>query len=179
MSTFFLLALDSDRDDLETVADYEMGDFRVTALWKCRRFEQTIPDSVRLFVTEGLPSDYMGNPLSWPIVSDRLWSLVAPLVGSQCQILPVPLFYQHNSKPVTGYKLMHVTTCVSLKDSTKGGSPDTRVGHLVLPTKNVPSDVHIFRITESSTLIAVSEHFFNAISGKGIKGVALIKVKTS
>ena len=39
--------------DLEAVEDYETGDFDITVFWYGKRFDGSLPRSVRLFISEG------------------------------------------------------------------------------------------------------------------------------
>ena len=99
MRDFFVLSRD-DREDLEFVSNYEMGEFDLTTFWAGQRFNEEIPSDVRLWVATGNPSDYLANPVSWPIISERLWALIEPLARTTCQLVTVPLYREDNITPV-------------------------------------------------------------------------------
>ena len=87
MREYYILSLDDSDGDEEVVSDYEMGDFDFTDLWTSQPLSGRFPSTVRLWVSKGKPTDCLGGPLSWLIVSTRLWALIEPLVGRHCQAL--------------------------------------------------------------------------------------------
>src|SRR5439155_7956922 len=113
MRDFFVLTHDSSRDDLEVVTDYDMDSFDLRTFWSGKYFEGDIPAGVRVWMSEGEASDYVGNPLSWEIVSERFWGIIRPLVAEHCQLIRVPLYYEKSTTPVRGYTLMNVTCCLA------------------------------------------------------------------
>ena len=176
MSKYYVLSHDSSRDDLEVVSDYEMDDFDLTAFWGGEEFQGNIPSGVRLWVTKGEPSDYLGNPVSWPIVSDRLWSHICAMAERQCQLVGLPLYYEGTETPVEGFSLMNVTCSVAAVRS-ETPQPDLSISNLVLDKSQIPQDVHVFRLAESSTVLIVSSALVEEMSGKHLQGIALIEVK--
>jgi hypothetical protein len=175
MREFFVLSY-SDRDDLETVIDYEMGDFDLRVFWSGSPFMGSIPHSVRLWVNKGTPSDYLGNPLSWEIVSVRFWSLIEPLVRLDCQVLPVPLYYHYSKARVPGYLLLNPTKRLSVAKRTLHRVAS--ISELVVDPHVIPSEVNICRWADSSTVILVSEEVVNCVWGKKLKGLAFVRTKS-
>jgi len=170
MSNYYVLAHDASRDDLEAVSSYELHTFDLTVFWSGRRFNGSVPKDVRVWVTEGdRPSDFLGNPLSWPIVSERFWRLVQPLAENTCQVIDPPLYYETSEEPVAGYRLLNVTRSVKASLSREVSIPT-----LQLEPKRVPRNVHLFRLAESRTVIIVSSALVELITQKGLEGVALI-----
>ena len=171
MRDFFVLALD-DRDDLRSVSDYEMGDFDLTAFWHGKPFLGTIPKDVKVFVDNGASPDYMGNPLSWPICSDRLLRIIIPIAGKYVQCFPAPLYDENDLKPITGYTIINVTRRINALGQKRGST-----GKVVLEEANIPPDAHLFRVVGRETKLIVSQEFLAAIRGKELQGLALIKTK--
>src|SRR5205085_5976403 len=128
-------------------------------------FLGNIPPEMRIWVDAGERSDYLANFLSWPIVSAKFWDNVGPLVANECQILSLPLYYEHTEVPVEGYLLMNVTRCVEAirKDEW------FEVTNVCLDKQKVPTGVHLFRLAESPTVLIISRAVFDALSNKGIK----------
>jgi len=177
MSEYYILSHDSSRDDLEVVSDYEMDEFDLTAFWNGERFQGSIPSEVRLWVAKGKPSDYLGNPVSWPIVSDRLWSNIRGLVESQCQLFNPPLYYEGSETPVKGYSLMNVT-CTVAAACLDNSEADLSIGSLVLDNAKIPRDANLFRLAESTTVLIVSSRLVKRMSEIQLQGIALIEVNS-
>src|SRR5436305_8045284 len=111
MREFFVLTYD-DRDDLQSVSDYEMGEFDLTLFWNGEPFNGPIPADVKLFIGEGEPSDYLANPVSWPIVSNRLLTILNKLLKNDFQSYPAPV-YDERSRSVQGLHIINITKCVN------------------------------------------------------------------
>lgn len=174
MREFFILARD-DRGDPEYVSAYDMGDFDLRTFWRGVRFDGDLPGDVRLWVGAGNPSDYLANPISWPVISERLHAILAPLIEHTCQFLPVPLYRESDRAPVRGYVLMNVTASIA---AVHRDHPESLRAHpLYLDHERIPADVHIFRLEQSKTVLIVSDAFKNAIWDKKPIGVALIRTR--
>ncbi|QDV19564.1 hypothetical protein Pan153_42300 [Gimesia panareensis] len=171
MREFFVLTHD-DRDDLQSVSDYEVDDFDLTVFWSGNSFPSTIPDGVKLFLSEGDKSDYLGNPISWAIVSDRFLAHIVNLAGNALQIFAAPTYDQNTFKPISGYSVVNVTRCLPAL-----AKPLTSVDRIVLNLASIPSNVHLFRVVGHETLLFVSEEFLEELRGEGLQGIAFIKTK--
>ena len=172
MREFFVLIHD-DRDDLAVVSDYEMGEFDLMSLWTGERMTSSIPADVRVWVENGEPTDYMGNPISWQIVSDRLWSIIQPLVGNDCQVLEAPLYDEKSRMPISGYVLLNPTRCVPAAKKVAS------ISDLHLDIAQIPGELNSFRLKESSTVVLVSDALVQAVSHKNLKGLAFLRTKTA
>ena len=165
---YYLLMLDA-YDETESVDDYEMDGFKLTAFWKGMRFEGTIPDSVRITLGEGDPSDYLGNPMSWEIISPDFLNLIMPFIDDNIQLIPLIMY--KDGKKVDRYTLINPLGCVNaVVDIGKDSIP---ISQMKLDSKAIPPGRHIFRLCHSTTLIVVSQAFVDAIWGHGLKGIAL------
>lgn len=176
MNNYYVLSHDSNRDDLEVVIDYEMGGFDLTKFWSGEKFQGSIPRDVRLWIAKGESSDYLGNPLSWPIISDRLWRLIRGLAQQCCQLVELPLYYKDTDKCAEGFSLMNVTCSVS---AVKSEVSDLSISNLVLDESQIPPDMDIFRLAESSTVLVVSNALRELVSGKQLRGIALIELRST
>lgn len=176
MCDFYVLTYD-DNNDLEVVADYEMGQFDLMAFWNGAVFDGEIPDEVRLWVSKGKSADYLANPISWPIISDRLWSILKPLVEKDCQILPIAMHYEKTKKKVSGYSLLNPLR-VFRAAKLYGNKADASLSSLEFDRKKIPLDVHIFRLRQSSSRIIVSDEFRKAVWDKKVKGLAFLKTRS-
>jgi hypothetical protein len=171
MREFFVLTYD-DRDDLQSVSDYDMGGFDLTVFWSGKPFVGTIPDSVKLFVGKGEPSDYLANPISWAITSGRFLEQIARLVRSDMQVFPAPLYDEESLKPLLDHSIVNVTRCLDAL-----AKPLISVDQMILTRASIPSDAHLFRVVGHETLLVASKELFNELGGKKLQGLAFIKTK--
>lgn len=171
MREFFLFTHD-DRDDLQSVSDYEMNDFDLTVFWSGKPFRGTIPGGVKLFLGSGGKSDYLGNPISWTIVSDRFLRLVVDLVGNDVQSFAAPAYDQNSLKPIPGYSIVNVTQCLPAL-----AKPLASVDKMVLNRASIPSTAHLFRVVGHETLLLASQEFLKELRGRGLQGIAFIKTE--
>ena len=178
MRKHYILSYDASRDDIEAVSDYKLGQFDLTVFWSGQRFQGTIPPDVRLYVSDGKASDFLANPISWPIVSDRFFSQIRGLVEQSCQILDVPLFREGTNAAIDGFSLMSVTTTVSALESNNR-IREVSAQDLLLDPSRIPDDVHIFRLAESSTLLIVSSAVADLVIRNECEGVALLNTKST
>ena len=172
MRKFFVVTYD-DRDDMETVSDYELGDFDDLVFWRGKPFRGKIPASVKLLVESGVPRDYLSNPLSWPILSDRFVQVADKIAGHDIQCFPAPLYNEKTLKPISGYQIVNVTRIIDAL-----AKPLITVDKMVLKAALIPLDVHLFRLVGEESLLMASEEFHESLRGHHVKGIALIKTKS-
>jgi hypothetical protein len=171
MRDFFVLTHDN-RDDLQSVSDYDMDDFDLTVFWSGKPFLGTIPTGVKLLVGSGDKSDYVGNPISWAIVSDRFLRLAVNLAGDDMQCFTAPLYDEKSLTPTTGYSVINVTRCLHAL-----AKPLVSVDKIVLTAASIPSNVHLFRVVGHETLLFASSEFLDELRGKSFQGIAFIRTK--
>lgn len=97
MQHYYILLFDAHREALEVVDDCEMGDFDVRAFWTGREFTGSIPDQVRIEISEGMTSDLLGNPISWLIMSRRLREIVESVTFENVQFIPITVWRKHKA----------------------------------------------------------------------------------
>jgi hypothetical protein len=178
MRSFYILAPDPGRDDLQSVTDYELGGLALSDLWKGKRLEGEFPGGFRLMLSDKNPSDLLGNPLSLSIMSDRTLSIVRDFVAADLiQVFNPPMLNVHTKELVTGYNLVN---CVK---SVQALSPECAKGRmivdqLVVKEKLVPPEVNLFRLAERPIFLAISEELFRGLSRKGLQGLVAIRMKS-
>jgi hypothetical protein len=186
MTLFHELILDSFNTGLQAVIEYELSEFDETALWDARRLGGGIPEGVRLHVNTGRVSDYLGNPLSWPICSARLRSLLEKRAKSDFEAFPAPIFDQFG-RPLSSYSLINILTrldCLNWDKSnitymTIEGKRIPCVNEFVFDEKQVPTAVHIFRVPETPSSVFISDALAQDMVGKGFTGLALVRIRSS
>jgi hypothetical protein len=176
-----------DRDDLQTIGDYEMGDFDLTEFWQGQGFEGAIPAGVRLYVDEMeglLRSDILANPVSWLILSNQLWSLVSSLTKHDVQVFEAPVFRKSDGSHVSGYKLINpirLIECLDMEKSTILRRDDGTIASVIKPCikARAVKDHHMFRIKENRNRMIVSDELAKGLAGKDIRGVAFVRCLVS
>jgi hypothetical protein len=188
MRQFFDFVLDARPNERLYVCDYEVGnaerEFDTAIFRRCQVFQGKIPDHVKLWVKPGAPADAIGEPLSWPILSDQLIRVFKALASDDVQEVELSLFCIDTKKPVFGYKVLNVLRSIQAIDLEQSVTSDmnilgTHVLNVIKPVYRgdlIPPDVHVFRPKESMSRIVVSEELAKAMRGKGA-GVALIREK--
>lgn len=178
MRRFYILGCDSNRDDLQTVTGYDLGDFDDSPLWQGRPLGRKLPKSVKLLVSEKTPSDLLGNPLAWTIVSERLLHLLQPFVTEQdIEVLKPNILLDRSSKRVKGYSILNVLRSI---DATHlaFGQPKPTVGNTTIDSKQVPADCHLFRLTDRPMLLCISDVLFSSLLDNGLNGLVAIKTRS-
>ena len=189
MRSFFILTFDSRPNDREVACKYQMAqgdqEFDSATFRRCQPFVGPFPDYVKLWVRPGSRTDLMGEPLSWPLLSDRLFELFKDFARDDIQEIAPPLFYIDSKQPVAGYTLMNVLRSLKTIDMEKSvtsemnilGTQFTNVIKPVFRNEAIPASVHVFRPVESMSHVVISEELAQAMTGK-VVGVALIRTQT-
>jgi hypothetical protein len=187
MKQYFSLILDSERDDLASVIDYEIDSFDPTVFWRGQEYCCSIPAAVRLYVNDAdvVSPDFLGNPLSWPIFSERLVKLSWELLKSDVKLFDAPLVSRANNQRLPGFSIVNTLRQVECLDLTKSvvsySEEEERIVGIhkyAVIAEKVPSGLHIFRPTEWEHALIVSDEFVDSLRGKGLLGVALQNTKT-
>jgi hypothetical protein len=193
MRSFFNLTLDPGPHGLEHVCDYSMGsidseleEFDSAVFRRCQWFEGPFPSYVKLWVEPGMPSDALGEPLSWPLWSEKLMALVRPFAKGDIQEIAAPIFYVDKKEPVTRYRLVNILRSLEAIDMARSvtsemnilGTKITNVIRAVYREAAIPRDVHIFRSKEAMSRIVISEELARAIVDAKVFGVSLIATDT-
>lgn len=174
MRSFYILAF-CDSQPYLSVCRYEMSGFDVTSFWSGNTFKGSIPSNVKLWIRPGVKTDYLGNPVSWPIVSRRFWDDCGEMISNDCEVHEAPIFDNETNSPINDFCLLNpLRTCSALQSSfNKKGR--LLVGNVSIDVNAVPDDLHIFRLHESKTLIIISDAIYQVLQSHGYHGIALIK----
>src|SRR5258708_5437873 len=133
MKLYHELMLRTVQADSQGVSSYELSGFDSTLLWECRPFSGPLPSDLRLLVRPGKPVDYLANPLSWPLCSDRLVDILGKRCSLDYQILQAPLFDMLSHEPVRHYQLLNLLRridCLSIEHSA--------ITYMTIQNKKVP-----------------------------------------
>ncbi|NUQ40825.1 MAG: hypothetical protein HUU32_05470 [Calditrichaceae bacterium] len=191
MRKYHELLFDSSRTDIMGVLDYDMKNFDLTKLWLGEKVKGGIPKDVVLFVdnTNIEHTDYVGNPITWIIMSDKLINLMYGYIKDDVEILDVNLFNQSESKYVKGFHVINPLRkikCLDVEKSILSYPVDEEFKDLgftvikpVLKIKDIPEHVHLFRLEEAKNIIIFSDSLAQSLRGKGINGVAFVKLDTT
>ena len=184
---YFELTYDN-RQDIQTIAEWEMGNFNLMLLWGGQPFNGSIPNDVKLFIREGdehlVRPDLLPNPVSWLIFSEKLLAEVHQLIKNDIQIFEPPI-YLKNGQKVKGYKLINPIYRLDCLDWENSKSVEQNVDgtKVCFGQKSVFESCignhHIFMIEGCSTAQIVSDTFLQACQHKGLIGLAGLKCKTS
>src|SRR5438034_1404594 len=138
MRRFFLLTYDGSRTDLQVVSGYSMGPFdpphfgRVVkgqkpspeecsqsrpafdsaCIRQGEKLAEPVPQGVRLWVSKGGLRDLLANPLSWLILSKRLFNLFCRYATDDMQVVDVPILNEGSDEPVDDYKVVNLLRVV-------------------------------------------------------------------
>jgi hypothetical protein len=186
MRRFHRLALDSKRRDLQTVVEYDLGDLFLPSMWEGTQLSIDRLQSVKLWIGDGKPADYLGNPLSLSICSTKLVSILSIHGADDFQVLPVPMFSQRTGDPVGDYCVINVTRMVdclvreeaNLTYMTIQGKQVPCVNTFVLRESCISPSIHMFRIPETKSRVLLSDDVAQDMIGKGLKGLVLIHTQT-
>lgn len=180
---FHILALDSTRTDLMIVDDYDIEKIDITKFWR----NEKIYDSEKLLLKvheEGKDiTDAVGNPLSLFIFSEKLVNIINSFLSESVQLLDANLFGKNGK--IKGFKIVHcirAIRCLDINNSKVSYSDDNKlsiVGSVTILEKNIPKNIHFFRIEEDKNTVVVSDELAQTIVGKNINGIAFIKCKSN
>jgi hypothetical protein len=163
-----------------------MDGFDTTVFSEGRPFHGAIPQEVKLWVGGGTVSDYLANPISWPICSEKFTELLQIHGRADFQVLSAPVYERRTQQPVSCYRVINIVRliqCVDLDRSdisymTIEGERILCVNRFVIDSKLVPDTVHVFRPVESESHIVISDEVAQDLRGKGLRGVALIRIRS-
>jgi len=170
----------SDQEGLTSVSQYSMGHYDLTTLWQGKPLARKPTRSVKLIVENPQSqSDYVSNAASWPIFSKRFLDIVLPLAHRDIEVLPAPLFISDGS-PWPGYFLVNCIRRVRCLHKTKSvlirqGKHIRGVIKYVLKAKELPEQVHIFRIDEFPFGLFLSQKLRARLKGSGLTGLCLFR----
>lgn len=185
MRKFHIITLDSTRDDLLSIEDYDFGNFNLTKFWMAKKIDEDISninfytDNIGIDIT-----DAVGNPLSLFIFSDKLIKIIHPYVKKDAQVINIDLINNITKDEINGFNILHPfksIRCIDLEQSGISYSNDNEIsiiGDCVIKEKEVPNNVNIFRVEEDKNTVIVSDELAQSLVGKNINGIAFIRCKS-
>jgi hypothetical protein len=164
--------------NLARVANYELHGFDFTLLWNGRYLSAGIPSDVCLYMGAGDLPDYVSNPLSWPICSDRLANILCNSARDDIQLLECQIFRQQSMEEVLGYKIVNPLRRFSALDLTRSRISRDKWGRIIAVLKiailddKIDSKVHIFRLVEWPYMVIVTDGLAREFIGRDFVGLA-------
>ena len=163
---------------------YEMGGFDLMTFWKGERFEGSIPDDVRIIMSDGGPPDFTLLPISWEVFSDRAAERIACRAGDAVQFFDAPLYDGRTGARITGYKVLNATRrnkCLDMakakvRYSAREPSHVETVLHYAFDESLIPPDLHVFRATEFYHAMFFSQQLMQELmAGDVLKDLAFLE----
>lgn len=185
---FYRPVPDDRRHDWSKISGYDLGGYDIVQWWRGNPLQKGISsDRVKLYLKNGIATDYVPNPLSLQSCSDRLSEHFHIAAPTDIQLFDAPLLNATTHEAVSGYKLLNVVQRVSCLDYSKSvvSYRDDRPGQisgiprLVVDSLRVPPSVRIFRLEESFPVLLISQEVFDIIYASGVKGMAFLECEIS
>jgi hypothetical protein len=187
MRRFFVLAVDSRQTGVHAVVpNYPVFDlyFDYFRVLKCERIPDDSLMAGQLLERPGKRTDFVGNPLGWPIVSPALLRVFESVANDDIQSLYLNVVDKSGAPVLRDYRVVNVLRCLdravdlekSVTSRHKVGDKETR--NIITPVFRVmaiPESAHVFRPKESLFTLVVSEEFNEAIQKANLKGLALVE----
>jgi hypothetical protein len=175
MRSFYILARDPTRGDLQSVVSIDLAGFNHLLLLRGEPIEG-FPPKMCFLVSNKKPTDSLGNGLGWHILPDRALAIVKELVPDyDLQVLDLPLFDLNTKTPVEGYQLANCLRVIP----ALAFQPDKKpiyAHRVVIKDSLVPPDTHLFLLGEAPLYWIVSEQLWERLSE--LEGVSSITIQT-
>ncbi len=184
MKKLYDLIYDTTKRNQKNVAEYDDNDFDITVFWQGKTYNETIPKSVRLYVDSKKPTfpDFMANPISWLICSERLVNIFQARASNCLQLFDAPLFDQKTKEAIAGYKVVNIVKLIPCLDFNKSVVSYSEDGSYVISIidpvyieDRLPRDAHLFRVVEDKYRIIVSKELADDLVKERVTGIALIE----
>jgi hypothetical protein len=169
LSRYFLLYEDAGRRDLEAMADYDLGKFPVNTFWTGAQFKGNL-SGVTLKLTKGRLADTLGNPISWPIYSNRCVKLLWPLIANDVQAIALPVTLATGFVDAERYTLINPIGTVDAIHNAGKKKGDVSLAEMVLDTRKIPPERHMFRLKHNETVIVVTADVVQSLSDQAMQG---------
>lgn len=181
MRQFYKLIPYDPEQELQMVADYDLGGLDHTILWRGWHVTENVLHRAKLFLTRGVTADYVANPLSWPICSGRLISAISAVIQKDCEILTAPTVDEETGEPIGEFRLLNVlrkVACLNVERSDISYHEEHKnrifmIYQMALDGTKIDMDVHLFRLPEWPYAVIVSAEFADKLVGEQFRGLAL------
>lgn len=187
MRKFHIITYNTNDPEEQVVEKYEKGNFNYNLLKIGIPYQDTIPAEVKLYIdSRSHPTDFLANPLSWPIVSEKFLKMIKVYARDDIQVFDAPVFDNNTRKPVKGFYILNVVKlirAVDFKHSTVMWEDKIKkkfkiIIKYVFQSKKIPVNVHIFRPAEDPFGVFFSDELATSLIGKGLKGIAFIRTRS-
>jgi hypothetical protein len=175
--TFYVIC-PQDRSDLDCVDDFEPTTSDTNAIEVGEDFDGSFPPDFRIWLDRRKPTDLLGGPQCFVLVSDRFVKATAELLKGQVEVFDIPLFDRETKKPRKGYKLLHVLGCLKAAARIDGKLMVHFSWGIVFEGKKIKPETHIFRMCEAKTYIVVSGELRKALKAADLVGIEYLKTST-
>lgn len=187
--TFWQLVFDTDATSVRDIKGYDFRpeEFDYLVFKRGIPFSGGLPSNVKLRLEANAKpiSDFPGNALGWPVMSDRLVNHLWPLIKDSVQLIPALLFERNSDKPVLGYSIINVTKildCVDLSCSVPWFSGDRLAGFnevCIDPQRTYNANIFKYIIPPDKVDFSVicSFELVKSLEGKGFTGLAFLRCR--
>jgi hypothetical protein len=172
MRTFYIISHTED-DSAMRVVDYEAEGHEFIELWKGVPIDKEVLSRMRLFVDDGANVDYLANPCSLFIASNRLLELLQKVAAHNFEYFDAPIRDLDGRESVKEYKLVNIIRVVDAL-----AEPLVTLQTMKIDSKKMPDDAHLFRIRGHESVKFCSGEVLSEMRGKGLTGIALLPVST-
>jgi hypothetical protein len=139
--------------------------------WNGDKQEEDLPP-VSIQLTEGDPTDCLGNPMSWFIVSRNCANMLTPLTESHVQMISLPVTLPNQKVAKDRYVIANPVGSIDAIYSPKKHKEKIRLVDLVIDTRLVPEGIHMFRLKFHETTIVVTSLVIQTIQDSDLRGFA-------
>ncbi len=186
MKYFHKLLYDEDVAGCQVVEDYDCSSTIIKKLFLSQQMKGDSFREVKLFINASKePTDYLRNPLSWPIFSERMALLLFKKSRNDIQIFDAPLYDSRKETPIPGYKILNIVKCLpclNLEKSTVSysdiGKKKVRgVSDFIFDNNRIPNNICVFRPAEWRYSIFFSDSLAKSLIGKDLAGIAFLRCR--
>lgn len=184
MRQFHRLIKDSEAQGYHRIVKYDIGGFDHMRLWEAQPLNADEIGKLVLSMRPGAPVDYLGNPLSIPICSERFCNIITRRCGPSVQIFDASI-YSEDRTTFPGYYIVNPLrkiNCLNLKHCTTSATRLNKSGLNVIKfafrPSAIPSDVHLFRVPEALSDVFIFDELASDMVGKRLTGLCLVRAKS-
>lgn len=170
MRKFFTFGPDPSRDDLQSWIEEDLAGFDFANLLSGEPVDHLPPDFA-IYVSDDKPTDLLGNPYGWVIMSRRALAAVSTVVpDNDLQILVPHVVGFYTRKPVGDYRIVNCLRVIPALAFPRGEDILYK-DRVVIKEQLVPPNIHAFRLAEEPRFWIISDHLFQALTKlEGIVG---------
>ena len=182
-------------DDILRISDYDCKDFDLRLL-KQGKPVNNWDGTVELFYDVDSPAlDYVPNPLTWLIFSDRLVEIMREMGIQNMQVFPISILREGSpGEAITGYNIVNIAEAIAAADREHSvyvtwGESTFNVGvdpnrikyfrRLVLNSNALTHKPDIFLLEEVASYFIVSQRFKKTIERENVTGMRFVPIEVA